>query len=694
MNSDTYNNGMMAFDGDAFAIQGERAQNMALGKPQGSNAGGYTKKIIECQKKAQDKIRKDYYKDNPEGFQQYLEANSELFNKQIQDAWQYEQSQIIHGAVEDNDRNLVAQFAGLTEGLNNSATSAYFGTAAALERNTIETQARIGNQSLESSDIPATKENGLDVERAKETADIHTKSIRNIDDAGRYFNERANACRVKFSDTIAKIHRGQYDHAVKVLGFGHDSAIAFANTQVNKNVKKMVQDVISTNPEYAKQILSWLGRADATRVQEVDKDGNPLFDEVDEEKDGKKTGKKVQAARYMKNVWNPIGRWCLSAGEVAELSLAADKQILEYVKIKNAGSAVDAAARKELDDRLDRAADEVERQARRFFYTSLYTSDDPYTSAKKYLDMADNLKKQGYKDSGRLYDTILNAANEVYTLRKNAEERVKKQGSQASLDEYMAQLDQYRVSSADNVMMSFMTPYGIRQQNKEGTERRAAIIAVGEAILRNGDIPDSQRSQLKADIDSFKKEKVENDCATLEKMARDIGFVLPQEQTKSMFIYRQQAHVTVDDAPSRQTGDSVLFNKDGLVLMGNEMTITWRDANGNTIDLGKNEAQKVFRRMFHIISQTPVDELSNPEAYKRLSGQFAREIGVVAKDKDVNRRYERLMRGFDKLENTVFGTGHWNTLRNISLNYRTPQQHMRYNEMRRKLQPVVENPKK
>jgi hypothetical protein len=90
----------------------------------------------------------------------------------------------------------------------------------------------------------------------------------------------------------------------------------------------MLQDMVATNPECAKRIITWLSRPDATKIQTVNDKGECVVDAE---------GKPV----YSSTDWNPLGRWCLSSGDVAELAASAEHQLQQYIRtqqFKSAGS--------------------------------------------------------------------------------------------------------------------------------------------------------------------------------------------------------------------------------------------------------------------------------------------------------------------------------------------------------------------
>ena len=471
----------------------------------------------------------------------------------------------------------------------------------------------------------------------------------------------------------------QYAHTKKLTG-NHDMAYAAGYQAARSFATRYFQERIARG-----QTAEVLAQLDFIEKQSeayyknskllVDKNGKPI---PDNEGKPQFTGD---------GIVDPSQMLFCRHEDFAGFREAARSAIKRSMEIQNADRAARNAALKELDDRLARKANKLETEARQFFYSIIGTSQDPMTEASSFLQRVKLLEEEGYKDSGKLYKTILDSANDVYTLRKQAEERIEKQDVQQSLWDYEALWNRYSTNLADEVTLSFLTPNGIVQQdaNVTGkTEAKSAAIIHGRAMIAKCKLTDDQRRNIEQQVKALEADKLRDDCEVLQKMARDVGFQLPQEQTASVFMYREQAYMDVDGKPSRQVGNDLLFNKDGLVLMSTDAKVKWVGADGSEFELGKNEAQHLFRKWFHIISQTTSDEKNNEVAYKRLMDAFKKDVTVVAKTSDVNDRLSKLVKQADLTERRFLGQGGFKSLSYLSRNYRTPQEHRQFIEMKKK----------
>jgi hypothetical protein len=316
-----------------FDLSSERATMLTAMFPQGSAARGYTygdgvntKGVAGRLEEAEKSIQKRYFKNNPEAFKQWKDEFKPTKQKIISDSWQYEVSQVIHGAKEDNDLALAGAFSALREGFDMTNVSAFFtagvATEDAVDKHTVATK----NMELRNSDNPIADAESDDgkaeaLARAEEKVRITAEEHDEIATAEKLYDDKIEIARQHTSDFIAQKHREQYLHAKNVLGRSHEAAVAFANVQMNRHTKKMLQDMVATNPECAKRIITWLSRPDATKIQTVNDKGEGVVDAE---------GKPV----YSSTDWNPLGRWCLSQGEVAELAMSAEAQLCKYEQMQ------------------------------------------------------------------------------------------------------------------------------------------------------------------------------------------------------------------------------------------------------------------------------------------------------------------------------------------------------------------------
>lgn len=341
---------VIEFDTETFNLSSERAAMFTATRPQGSSAKGYAEKVAKSLDSAKDEIKKKYFGKNKELGDEWEREWLGHRNKKVDDAYQYEVAQVIHGAKVDNDSALARQFSSIVESFDIANAAAFFLTGATIEASGDKFAAKTANMSLRNKDNPIDPNDpNKDVEaaaRAQEELDAVNERNKDIETAQTFFNGKIDLARESASAMLAKLHKNQYEHAINVLGYSPEAAGAFANTQIQKNVKKTLQDIVATNPESAKRVLAWLARADATKIQEVNEKGESVVD-----KDGKPV--------YSKTKWNPLGRWCLSGGDVAELAASAEQQLYRYKQTQRIKMAQNEEAMKLKNANIRMRADQL-----------------------------------------------------------------------------------------------------------------------------------------------------------------------------------------------------------------------------------------------------------------------------------------------------------------------------------------------
>ena len=426
-----------------FDLSSERATMLTALYPQGTAAKGYTfgadgqSGLAGRLDKAERDIEKQYFKNNPEAFKQWKEQFAPTKQKMINDAYQYEVAQTIHGAKEDNDLQLEAQFSAIREGYDMTNMAAFFSAGAAMEEITDDYNTQSANLKMQEAEIPAdaSTDDGkaLSENRAAIRSSLAQKMTTELKAAQDLYDGKIEIAREYTSKFLAAKHREQYEHAKNVLGRSHEASVAFANVQINKNVKKLLQDMVATNPECAKRLLASLDDAHATRIKVVDDKG-----EVVKDKDGKPT--------YVANAFNPLGRWCLTHGEVKELMMSAEQQLHFYQMIEKMKN-----AQKEELLKLENAK---------------ICIDADKLALKMPLDMekiqalqarVDKLLDNGYEGAASTSKYLRNLIEECdYRYTKYKSDAAKLQSEQDFEREFRA----YRSMSADASIMAFYAEEG------------------------------------------------------------------------------------------------------------------------------------------------------------------------------------------------------------------------------------------
>lgn len=326
------------------------------------------------------------------------------------------------------------------------------------------------------------------------------------------------------------------------------------------------------------------------------------------------------------------------------------------LKRSQASTSAKLAAQRAADDNLSRKADDLEYTMAKFFDKMIATDGDPMSAVEKFIPAIDAMDAAGYKDAAGLYSKLQGFADRVIEQRKKIDEHTSKMTAAEKFDSFTREFDMAEASTADEVFMRFAAPGGkIVQSN--GVERRSMMMGLINSILKDPDVKSEEKAYYRKRYAELHDEKMENDAAALEMMAKAVGFSYPTTQEESRFSYRRSSYVTVDDAPSRQEGTDVLFNPKNLnLLIASDEKVTWTDPSDPSVSfkLGKNEAQEVFRRMFSVIAETGADERANPKAMQSLAKRFTQEISVVARNADRDARMSRLSSAFSSMERSLF----------------------------------------
>lgn len=426
-----------------FDLSSDRATMLTAMYPQGTAAKGYTfgadgkSGVAGRLDAAEADIEKKYFKNNPEGFKHWKEQFAPTKQKMISDAYQYEVAQVIHGAKEDNDLQLEAQFSAIREGFDMTNVAAFFTAGAAMEEITDDHNVQMKNLSMQEADFPAdtsTPEGKrLSEERAQIRAEATAGEVSRIKAAQELYDGKIKIAREHTSEFLAAKHREQYEHAKNVLGRSHEASVAFANVQINRHVKKLLQDMVATNPECAKRLLAQLDDATATYKPELDEEGKPVIGE-----DGK--------PKFKANEFNPLGRWCLTHGEVKELIYSAEQQLHKYQMVEEMKN-----AEREKLFKLENAKIRVE--------ADKIALDLPMSMEKMENLQArvDKLLANGYDGAAQTSAYLRNLIEEGRNrYRKAMEDSAKLQ----SEEDFEREFQSYRSLSADAAIMAFYSDNG------------------------------------------------------------------------------------------------------------------------------------------------------------------------------------------------------------------------------------------
>lgn len=426
-----------------FDLSSDRATMLTAMYPQGTAAKGYTfgadgkSGVAGRLDAAEADIEKKYFKNNPEGFKHWKEQFAPTKQKMISDAYQYEVAQVIHGAKEDNDLQLEAQFTAIREGYDMTNVAAFFGAGVAMEEATDDYNVKTADLARQEAEFPAdtsTPEGQrLAEERAQLKAQAVSEEMNGIKAAQELYDAKIDIARENTSKFLAAKHREQYEHAKNVLGRSHEASVAFANVQISRHVKKLLQDMIATNPECAKRLLAKLDDATATYVKAVDDKGEPILD-----KDGKQ--------KFVENEYNPLGRWCLTHGEVKELIYSAEQQLHKYQMVEEMKN-----AEREKLFKLENAKIRVE--------ADKIALDLPMSMEKMENLQArvDKLLASGYDGAAQTSAYLRNLIEEGRNRYRKAMEDSAKLQSEADFER---EFQSYRSLSADAAIMAFYSDNG------------------------------------------------------------------------------------------------------------------------------------------------------------------------------------------------------------------------------------------
>lgn len=342
------------------------------------------------------------------------------------------------------------------------------------------------------------------------------------------------------------------------------------------------------------------------------------------------------------------------------------------------------------DDSLNREADAIELTAKEFFRRNGNVGKDPVAAMEVFIGKIDELKAKGYKDAGGLYDRIFAAADKIITTRENVAKRYDAQTNEQNFTEFKDRWELLTQTTADKVAMSFMVD-GRPIQWKDGVDPRDELIAMTRHALKDGTIPDGQKAEYRERLKELEADKFAQDEAALVDIARLAGWTLPTSQTKDVLSYREGMYMQVEDAPSNQTSDSLLFNPKTMnILMGANMKAQWSDGQ-TSFELGKNETQEVFRRMFKIVAETPRNEFLDPKAKQELAGKFRTMCANVARSASQTERLSALCNGIRRLDNATFDTslptGSFR-LSKMTQTYIRPEEHARWLEAQKLLREM------
>lgn len=598
------------FGSETFELSSERAAMFTATRPQGSAAKGYTEKVMKSLDKSKDEIRKKYFGSDKKLADQWEADYLTFRNKKVGDAYQYEVAQVIHGAKVDNDLELAKSFSEIVDGFDMANAAAFNLTGASLEQSSIEYTAQTKNQADMESDNPIadpeSEEGKIEAtSRAKFKVDVAAKRSDDISTANIFYNGKINLARENTSKFIAARHKEQYFHAKNVLGLSHEASVAFANTQIQKNTKKIMQDLVKTNPECAKVVLAWLARPNATKVSAVDKDGKEIIGE---------NGEKV----LDQTKWNPLGRWCLTQGDVSELIMSAEQQLRAYSQMQKLKATEDLTWNKIYQERLQMNVDRWKGDVvLKIANGDLVLGDSVQSTLQSIIPEIRKFQAQGYEKTDVLLGEITSAINRHFKMREDTVKMVKEANQTQRKNLLSRRYNELKHATVDNVSMLFTTPDG-KLYKADNVERRAALIATIDAMLMDEATSDATKAQLRAEREQLKSERDKRNAKALELLAKRVGWKLPVAQDKAFISYKNQEVGIIEGMPSYQTGDDLLFTDKGVAHMGSTMKAVWIDPDNpnSTLSLGKNEINGIFSHILSQLQETPEDDLAAIEGGK------------------------------------------------------------------------------
>lgn len=615
---------IIEFDTETFNLSSERAELLTATRPQGTAAKGYTEKVAKSLDDAKDKIKKKYFGNNKELGDEWERGWLEHRNKKVNDAYQYEVAQVIHGAKIDNDALLSRQFSAIAESFDMANVAAYFLTGATIEASGDKYAVRTSNMSLRNEENPIDhndpNKEAEQESRAKEKLEAVEDRNKDVANAQAFFNGKIDLARESASEILAKLHRGQYDHAVNVLGYSPDAAGAFANDQIRKNMKKTLQDIVSTNPESAKKILSWLARPDATKVQEVDDKGKPSVDAE---------GKPI----YSKTKWHPLGRWCLSSGDVAELAASAEHQLQQYIRTQQFKSASSTEAFKLKNANIRMRADQLALQP-------ILDIDEMNMLFKETAELGKSFA--GAAETSAYLRGIVEKAERKYS-------RAQKMSEDLKTDEEFEQM--YKIYQTHEKTCGTLF-YGLAKDDGRKELVRAESIDgqnLLRLVIRNG----ITRGVLKGERWTERLKKLESSRAMEDSKAMisavyNLGITVDEKKTKSLWSamsdgYRERLEEKGSSSMTPMWND----DKFGTVVNGvgqrlrltnpSSLMFNWTTASGHKVTFTGDELNNILAigekwQMRHI---NPSPSGANGVDTKELENFLGGVLEKAAKDKMV-----------------------------------------------------------
>lgn len=421
------------FGGGAFDMQSATIQALTAGRPEGGAARGYTEKV----KKSIDDADKEIVKmlgSDKDAIARFKERSAIQNHEKLQNAWQYESAQLIHHAKEQMESEVALSINSLSELLDEAAIASHVTSAAMLEQATDALKANIDNQNANNERISPEEREQIAESNAETTKRIHEEHNKAVLNIKEYYDAYGKFSFERFNAQMQLTHSRAIELAKARFG-NNQTAVAWANNAVRENTKKMVRACVARSPYYAKMLIEWLDRDIKHAADHAeDVEGKTAMEEFED--NGNITV-------------NPIERWCLTKGDIAELRHAyntyeeQDKQNRRKAQLE---------AKQEMNNSAEAVKNEIYWLANGYTHVDgkavhidaikdVKKRKDTYDAAEKTIAKAINdLESKGYNKSGALYAMLVNEPRKTLARKERFDKAVEDANAQSDIDEQLTKL--------------------------------------------------------------------------------------------------------------------------------------------------------------------------------------------------------------------------------------------------------------
>jgi hypothetical protein len=255
----------------------------------GLKAQGMTDEFDASSKKNDEVIRKELFKDDPEGFEMYKRMTADYDIKKRQSIVQYEQAQVAHGLQEENNFRRKSELTGIVESTKLAYSGAKAFQASRLEGENYQHLSILEAIERSSRQLASPEEDDEGLSLAYYTSAQRAEAKRNLDTLNAIdteFSIKAGTLYDDFRKSMIALHRREMDFQIS-MGLDEKTAYNAACSATRADMVSAMRSLIdSGNGEFVNSVvLPMLKDPDAIKVfdYERDKDGKEIVD-----KDGKK----------------------------------------------------------------------------------------------------------------------------------------------------------------------------------------------------------------------------------------------------------------------------------------------------------------------------------------------------------------------------------------------------------------------